>query len=448
MLRNSVTRRNLIGAAAASVAAAAWASTASAEPARPRDAVVAWIDRHAKPIGTTDPTASLRDLAPLRTIVGSADVVGLGEWSHGSREQFLIKHRMVRFLVERMGFRTVAFEVDFAHGIDIDRYVLAGEGDPAALVRGMSSPLWATQEILDLIEWIAAYNRDHPADPVRFFGADLLWLRESSFEAITAEVQDAAPELLAELEAHLDPIRPQGPEDIRNYQKKSDEEQQVLIEHARAALDLVQDLPPAASETERAVAEQHARTVLGWYEYYAIDTGQPRSVREEYIADAIEWWQHLVGGRTAYWAANIHTCAAASVTYEIPGEATEFTYAGGYMRDRMGAGYISIGTVFGEGSVNSQWFPVVEVAVEPPTEGLLDAVLGKAERPDYLIDLRTPAPRPVRDWRQGQTAVRMIHPVYGEGQNASDHVMSTDSLIDTFDAVIHLRSTSPSTLLD
>ena len=44
-------------------------------------------------------------------------MVGLGESTHGSHEQFEMKHRMVRFLVEELGYRTVGFENDFASGV-------------------------------------------------------------------------------------------------------------------------------------------------------------------------------------------------------------------------------------------------------------------------------------------------------------------------------------------
>jgi erythromycin esterase len=88
---------------------------------------------------------------PHEAIVGDADVVGLGQ-SNGSHDQFTVKQRMVRLLVERAGFRTVAFEDDFASGVSIDRYVVTGEGDPPALVGATSAPFWATEETLGMVD--------------------------------------------------------------------------------------------------------------------------------------------------------------------------------------------------------------------------------------------------------------------------------------------------------
>ncbi|WP_035697666.1 erythromycin esterase family protein, partial [Glycomyces tenuis] len=416
--------------------------------AHPADghAVTAWLDHRADPIGSIDPASSLDDLDALGHIARRAEVVGLGEWSHGSREQCLVKHKMVRYLVERMGFRTLAFEMDFAQGAAIDRFVLTGEGDARELATDLSSQLWETQEILDVIEWMRERNEAHPGDEVRFLGADLLTLREASFTALTDYVGAAAPERLEELAGHLDPIRPTGDGHIWWYQEELDDaERAAFIAHAHAALDLVEGIP--GDGLEREYADRHARTVVGWHEYYAILGAAPRPGRERFIADTLEWWQRLVGGRTAYWAANIHTCAAPSIAYELPGESTEFTYAGGHLRERLGGGYVSIGTISHEGAVNSGWHPVAPVDVAPPGEGLLDAVLGEAREADYLIDLHARAPRPVREWREAPATTRMIHPVYGEGQSADDHAMTTGSLIETFDAIVHIRRTTPNTLL-
>jgi mono/diheme cytochrome c family protein len=133
---------------------------------------------------STDTAAPLDDLRLLRHVVGRATVVGLGESTHGSHEQFGLKHRIVRFLVERMGFRTLAFEDDFASGVALDTYVVTGHGDPSELVASMSSPFWNSAEIIDLLRWLRSYNVEHPNDPVRFLGTDVLQLRQPSFDAI------------------------------------------------------------------------------------------------------------------------------------------------------------------------------------------------------------------------------------------------------------------------
>src|SRR5215472_16773563 len=72
--------------------------------------VHSWIMHHALPLKTTDPRASLNDVEPLEQIVGNASIVGLGEATHGSHEFFIMKQRLLGFLVEKMGFTMFAME--------------------------------------------------------------------------------------------------------------------------------------------------------------------------------------------------------------------------------------------------------------------------------------------------------------------------------------------------
>ena len=70
--------------------------------ARPQP-VTGWIRHHAAPLDTVGPAAPLADLTPLRRAIGDAEIVGLGESTHGAAEEETLKHRTLRLLVERMG---------------------------------------------------------------------------------------------------------------------------------------------------------------------------------------------------------------------------------------------------------------------------------------------------------------------------------------------------------
>ncbi|WP_165436370.1 erythromycin esterase family protein [Amycolatopsis suaedae] len=408
-----------------------------------QDPVTRWIDRHAAVLDSADPAAPSHDLRPFGRMVGGALVVGLGESSHGSREQFRLKHRMVRYLVEHKGFRTVAFENDFAGGLDIDRYVRTGEGDPDALVADMSSPLWATEEIAGLLRWMRAYNETH-ADQVRYLGADLLVLRESSFEAISRYVGGVAPDRMAELERDLATIRPTLPrhEHLLAYLRMSGEERQPRIDAARRVNRLVESLHPRDE-----YAAQHARTVLGWHEYYAADGFSAE--RERFIADTVGWWQRTAGGRIAYWAASAHTAAAPEATFRMPFGSMTGTWAGGHLRRRLGPAYVSVGVTFGSGSVNSGIPPEGPAPhpVGPPAPGMLEATLESARPGLFVLDTQAHAPAQVRRWRAAPLTTRMIHPLYVTGQDANAYTLSTASLTSTFDIVVHTTATSPSQLV-
>ena len=72
-------------------------------------------------IRTVDPGESNEDLRPFLDLVGDARVVGLGECTHGSSEIHRLKHRLVRLLVEELGFSALVFEANLAETIRSDK---------------------------------------------------------------------------------------------------------------------------------------------------------------------------------------------------------------------------------------------------------------------------------------------------------------------------------------
>jgi hypothetical protein len=50
------------------------------------------------------------DMMPIARIVGDARVVALGETTHGTREFFQLKHRMIEFLTTQIGFTIFTIE--------------------------------------------------------------------------------------------------------------------------------------------------------------------------------------------------------------------------------------------------------------------------------------------------------------------------------------------------
>jgi erythromycin esterase len=101
-----------------------------------------WLRANAVRLSSTDPTGPLDELEPLRDIVGDARVVALGESSHWLHEIYGIKHRIVRFLAERMGFSAFALESGWSEGLVVDDWIRNGKGDlDTVLSEGMCVPL-------------------------------------------------------------------------------------------------------------------------------------------------------------------------------------------------------------------------------------------------------------------------------------------------------------------
>lgn len=449
MNRIHTVRLAVIAGALATVILTPFAAGPSAAGDAPPDKVAAWIDDQAKPLRSIEPLDPFHDLRPVRGITAGASVVGLGESTHGSHELFQVKHRIVRFLVEELGVRTIALEDDFGSGALLDRYVTTGDGDPRQLAQRMSSPFWAAQETVALLEWARAYNETHE-DDVRILGTDLLSLRQTSFDHLTAHVEAVAPDRLDELTALLEPVRIRTTESEQFgwYFQLTDAERQGLIAAAQRIEPFIDGLTDAADVLDREYAKQHARVIAGWYENYAETTGF-RAVRERFIADSIGWWQQLVGGRTVYWAANAHTAAADQLTYRAPGLSQTGTMAGGLLENRLGKAYVSIGTWFHHGTISSDYEAPSSHRVGPPAEELLEGTLGRAEPEAYLLDLPDRgAPRLVKNWLAEPSTMRVILPSYAEPDDSSDYNMTVPSLEHSFDAFVFIRETTATQLLE
>ncbi|MCA9712195.1 MAG: erythromycin esterase family protein, partial [Myxococcales bacterium] len=134
-------------------------------------AAIDWIRDHHVPLRTVEAGHGLDDLAALDPVFSKAKVVGLGEATHGTREFFQLKHRMLEYLVERHGFSVFGIEANRTECRAIDRYVQTGEGDPREALAGIYFWTWNTHEVLDLIEWMRQYNESHPRK-LRFVGFD------------------------------------------------------------------------------------------------------------------------------------------------------------------------------------------------------------------------------------------------------------------------------------
>ncbi len=136
------------------------------------DSVVEWIRAHAVPLKTVEAGHGFSDMGPLKSIVGDARIVSLGEATHGTREFFQLKHRMLEFLASQMGFTIFSIEANMPEAYRLNDYVLNGNGDPAKLLKGMYFWTWDTEEVLDMIRWMREFNKSGRGH-IEFTGFDM-----------------------------------------------------------------------------------------------------------------------------------------------------------------------------------------------------------------------------------------------------------------------------------
>jgi erythromycin esterase len=128
-----------------------------------------WLSRHATALTSIAPDAPLDDLEPLKGMIGAARVVAIGESSHFIREFWLMRERILRFLVERCGFTVFAFEFGFSEAAAVDNWT-RGDGDDDDLGQLVAEmlPLGFAEQL----RWLRRHNA-HVADVVSFAGVDI-----------------------------------------------------------------------------------------------------------------------------------------------------------------------------------------------------------------------------------------------------------------------------------
>jgi erythromycin esterase len=108
------------------------------------------------------------------SIPENVNIVGLGEATHGNAEFVQIRLDVLKELVQKYDYRTIAIEGDFGGSQVVNEYVLNGTGTAAEAVRQIGFAIYKTQEMVDLVEWIYQYNQSAAQDKkIHFYGFDM-----------------------------------------------------------------------------------------------------------------------------------------------------------------------------------------------------------------------------------------------------------------------------------
>lgn len=89
-----------------------------------KDTVISWIQKESITLNTVKAETGFDDLEHLKPILKGIRVVGMGETSHGTREIFQMKHRMLEFLVKELGFTLFGIEASHVGCRSINDYIL------------------------------------------------------------------------------------------------------------------------------------------------------------------------------------------------------------------------------------------------------------------------------------------------------------------------------------
>ncbi len=342
-----------------------------------------------------DPVSPVDDLAAFGLMVGDAEVVALGESIHTSGGYYRAKHRLFRFLVEELGFRAFAFESPWTDAELVKHYVDTCEGSAADAVLGGLFGIWGSRSVVEMLQWMCAYNQTNPDDPVTFWGFDIQQPWDDG-PLLVSYVEEAVPNT-DELVVGLFRCNGASSASVADYY--TDPNAQVVEEEDHtacvAALDAVQsyfddhEAELVADTSEEAL--QWARISLislrAWeYEmYYDTDAfEQSMSARDQGMAQVFLAMKQLrnPNDRVAIWAHNWHIAAHSDEMLPDIGVSM-----GSHLKQTLGDDYFPVGLVGYEVSIN---WPGFGTGLQPLPNGpghveyLLHQELGHAY---LLVDL-------------------------------------------------------------
>lgn len=377
------------------------------------------------PIDSPAAWLRLRALSPVSFAQRvDADVVALGDATHGTHETYDAKRAVVPELVAR-GFRVLAFEAPYTEYKALDEYVLHGTGDPAAALNLPLYWFWDTNEILDLVRWARAQNAAGLSPPIRIAGVDPTSPRVTAAEVI-AYLERVDPAYAAEVASIYHCIR-EGYSGTNRCRTK--------IESVRSTMAGRRDAYVLASSAEEHDEMLHAARVVEQGERVLAD-GMPERdapMAENILRFVARGHRVIVLGHNEHWGRVAYRLDTPSL---IPS-------AGSHLAAALAGRYHVLGAVIHGGTFHAvQYSPGVRSGTIrthsfPAATSLDDygALFAQAGLPSMIVPLRGALP----SWLSGTHAYRFA----GSGVPALEVPADLGA---KFDAVLYVETSTPTAL--
>lgn len=401
------------------------------KPFIPNDDQIVWLKENVIQFNTAEPIEDDEDLIKLKSIIGNARIVSLGEGTHGTSEFFKMKHRITKFLAEKMGFTVFAIEANMPEARKVNEYVLTGKGDPKEALAGLYFWTWNTQEVLDMIEWMRQFNASGKGR-IEFWGFDMQF-PQVAMENVSSFIEKVEPAYLDSLTQIFTKIKEYDSE-LKKTQSRSgilfepvyNLSLQVLNHLLKRKSDYLKILEPTIVD----FAFQDAKLILQSYETFL----QGKASRDESMAANVDWILAHTPPNTkiVLWAHNGHVSKNLSA----------YKSMGSFLANRYTKDMVVFGFAFHEGNytaVGKNGLGVYGTSFSQP--GSIEFAFHKTGLPRFILDLRSLSTSPLSNWLNKNLDMRSI------GAMAMDYAFYNTIVSKEFDAIIYFDNTTPSKLL-
>lgn len=273
------------------------------------------------------PLTTDHDYERILSEIGDAELVLIGEATHGTHDFYSARARLTRALIEEGGFSAVAIEGDWPDAYRVNRYVQHADGgvDAVDALGGFErfpTWMWRNTAVADFVGWLRDHNSriSNPAQRVGFYGLDLYSLHAST-RAVVAYLEKHDPAAAAAARASYECFEEFG-HDTDTYAWAASRlgdgtcedavtRELLALREQRTAL-LRRD--GAAASDEYFYAEQNARLAKNAERYYrTMFKGRVASwnIRDQHMAETLEELLGHLGARgqkpkIVVWAHNSH----------------------------------------------------------------------------------------------------------------------------------------------
>lgn len=287
----------------------------------------------------------------------------------GAKEFYEMKHRMVEFLVEEMGYRVVAIDAEFGDIKIVNDYILNGVGsideviwalrnfswsatkekdNTSTIVTHAYLASWTTTEFTAMIEWMKKFNEDPGNEnKIKFYGIDME-LPENSIDDLFGYLDKADEGLGTNYSGKLSDLVIIHGFNIKYPTSRSlglflgmmEELEEIFITNKEKYIE-------KTSATEYEIAKHDLEVIMGWGDYrnnnLKSGTIEALSNRNYHMAENVKWileFEKQNGNdKVIVWAHN-RSIAKKGNLHSTMGE---------HLKETFGEEYYAIGLDFYEG---------------------------------------------------------------------------------------------------
>jgi erythromycin esterase-like protein len=388
--------------------------------------------------------------------IGDAQIVLIGEASHGTHEFYSIRERLTRRLIAEKGFGIVALEADWPDALRVNRYVGGRSDDTSANqalggFRRFPTWMWRNTVMEEFVEWMRSWNSGREGrDIARIFGMDL-YSMHTSMDAVLAYLRTVDPEAAMRARQRYscfdhfggDPQHYGYMTSSRGAEPCEQEVVEQLMELRERRAELLRRDGKAAAE-EFFYAEQNARLVVNAERYYrSMFRGRHSSwnLRDDHMAETLTALKRHFGnggGKMVVWAHNSHLGDARATEMGARGKSN----VGQLMREKFGRHVFNIGFSTYTGTVTAarNWGDPAETRrVNPGLPGSYEALFHDAGLDGFWLDLRNGGE--AAEVLAKERLQRAIGVIYRPETERGSHYFRT-SLTRQFDVMIHVEETT------